>query len=104
MCEPVAIRWMYLIERYMKTFKTYVRNMARPEGSMVEGYIRDECLGFITEYLQRFYVVQRCIWDVEQEKKVLEGVGQKILMILALHDLAHQYVLTNINLMSPWLK
>jgi hypothetical protein len=26
----VAIRWMYPIERYMKTLKIYVRNMARP--------------------------------------------------------------------------
>jgi hypothetical protein len=30
-----------------------VRNMARPEASMAEGYVKDECIGFITEYLQR---------------------------------------------------
>jgi hypothetical protein len=53
----MAIRWMYPIEKYMKTLKTYVRNMARPEGSMAKGYIRDECLGFIIKYLQRFEVV-----------------------------------------------
>ncbi len=57
LCGPVAIRWMYPIERYMKTLKTYVRNMARPKGSMAERYIRDECFDFITEYLQRFEVV-----------------------------------------------
>jgi hypothetical protein len=48
---------MYPMERYMKTLKTYVHNMVRPEWSMDEGYIRDECLGFITKYLQRFEVV-----------------------------------------------
>jgi hypothetical protein len=55
LCGPVSTRWIYPMERYMKTLKTYVHNnMVRPEGSMVEGYIRNECLGFIIEYLQRF--------------------------------------------------
>jgi len=57
LCGLVSTRWMYPMERYMKTFKTYVRNMVRPKGSMVEGYIQNECLGFITKYLQRFEVV-----------------------------------------------
>jgi hypothetical protein len=34
----------------MKTLKNYVRNMARPEASMAEGYIKDECIGFVMEY------------------------------------------------------
>jgi hypothetical protein len=53
----MAIRWMYPIEKYMKTLKTYVWNMARPEGSMVERYIKGECLSFITECLHRFEVL-----------------------------------------------
>jgi hypothetical protein len=57
-CGPIATRWMYPIKRYMKTLKLYVRNMAWPEASMVEGYIQDECLGFITEYLHRFNVME----------------------------------------------
>jgi hypothetical protein len=43
---------MYPIERYMKTLKGYVRNMARPEASMAEGYVKEECIGFVTEYLK----------------------------------------------------
>jgi hypothetical protein len=58
--------------------------------------------------LQRFEAVQRCIWDVKEEKgdvgEVLEGAGQKFMMLPALCDLTHQYVLTNITLMSPWFK
>jgi hypothetical protein len=50
-CGPVATRWMYPIERYMKTLKLYMCNMARPKTSMAKGYIQIECLGFITEYL-----------------------------------------------------
>jgi hypothetical protein len=57
LCRPVAAQWMYPVERYMKTLKNYVRNMARPEASMAEGYLKDECIGFITKYLHRFDVV-----------------------------------------------
>ena len=59
LCGLVSTRWMYHVERYMKTLKHYVHNMARPEASMAEGYVKDECLGFITEYMQRFEVVDR---------------------------------------------
>ena len=48
LCGPISTRWMYPVERYMKTLKHYVRNMARPKASMAEGYVKDECLGFIT--------------------------------------------------------
>jgi hypothetical protein len=40
LCGPVITRWMYPVERYMKTLKGYVWNMARPEASMAEGYIK----------------------------------------------------------------
>ena len=56
MCGPVAIRWMYLVEKYMKTLKSYIWNTTRPEA---EGYMKEECIGFITEYLQRFDAIQR---------------------------------------------
>jgi hypothetical protein len=37
---------MYPMERYMKSLKTYLWNMARLEGSMVEGYTMEEANGF----------------------------------------------------------
>ncbi|WMV25908.1 hypothetical protein MTR67_019293 [Solanum verrucosum] len=43
---PVQYRWMYKIERFLCKLKRYVRNKARPEGSIAEGYIIDECLTF----------------------------------------------------------
>ena len=36
---PVSYRWMYPVERYLRTLKGYVRNKACPEGSIAEGYI-----------------------------------------------------------------
>ena len=47
---PVQYGWMYPVERRMLTFKRYVRNTARPEGSIAEAYIVDECLTFCSRY------------------------------------------------------
>lgn len=37
--------------RFMFKMKSYVRNKNRPEGSMAEGYIVEECLKFVSRYL-----------------------------------------------------
>jgi hypothetical protein len=108
LCGPVSTRWMYPVERYMKTLKGYVRNMARPEASMAEGYVKDECIGFVTEYLQRFDVVQRRVWDADEEygevEEALEGAGKSYMLSSALRDVAHKYVLQNVAIMQPWLR
>jgi len=99
LCGLVSARWMYPIERYMKTLKSYVRNMARPKTYMVEDYLRDECIRFVMEYLQSFDVTEMWVWDAEEEyvvaEEVLQGGGQPYIMSPALRDLAHQYVLSN---------
>ena len=38
-------------DRYLRTLKSYVRNKSRPEGSIVEGYIAEECITFCSRYL-----------------------------------------------------
>ncbi|XP_071699508.1 uncharacterized protein [Rutidosis leptorrhynchoides] len=47
---PVHYHWMYLIERYLTTLKSYVPNRSKPEGSISEGYLADECLAFCSLY------------------------------------------------------
>ncbi|GJR28613.1 hypothetical protein Tco_1104845, partial [Tanacetum coccineum] len=37
-------RWMYPFERYIKKLKGYVRNKAKPEGLIAEGYVAEEAL------------------------------------------------------------
>ncbi|XP_022003765.1 uncharacterized protein LOC110901234 [Helianthus annuus] len=49
---PVAFRWMYPFERYMKKLKNYVKNPARPEGCIAEGYVFEEALTFCSMYLK----------------------------------------------------
>lgn len=48
---PVHYRWMYPIERYLATLKSYVRNKSKPEGSIAEGYLVEECMSFCSLYL-----------------------------------------------------
>ena len=47
----MCYRWMYPVERYLRTTKGYVRNKAYPEGSTTEGYILEECLTFCSIFL-----------------------------------------------------
>ncbi len=54
LCGSVHTHWMYLVEHSFKTLKGFVKNRARPEGSMVESYGLEEALGFCTKYLQDF--------------------------------------------------
>jgi hypothetical protein len=46
----VQYGWMYPVERRLLTCKRYVRNTARPEGSIAEAYVVDECLTFCSRY------------------------------------------------------
>ena len=52
LCGSVHTRWMYPFELYLGTLKKYVRNRARPEGSIAEGYIVNEALTFCSMYLK----------------------------------------------------
>ncbi|GJW31082.1 CACTA transposable element [Tanacetum coccineum] len=49
---PIRYRWMFPFERYMKKLKNYVRNKAKPEGSITEGYVAEEALTFCSRYLK----------------------------------------------------
>ena len=88
----------------MKTLKNHVRNMARPKACMAEGYFKDECIGFVTEYLQAFDITQRRVWNADEEyadaEEVLQGGGTPYVLTLALRDLVHIYMLSNISCMQ----
>ncbi|GJZ44807.1 F-box domain containing protein [Tanacetum coccineum] len=52
--DPIRPRWMYPFERFMKKLKNHIRNKAKPEGSITEGYVAEEALTFSSHYF----------WDV----------------------------------------
>ncbi|XP_026450757.1 uncharacterized protein LOC113350866 [Papaver somniferum] len=49
---PVNYNWMYPIERFLGSLKRFVKNKARPEGSIAEGYIVKESLTYCSLYLR----------------------------------------------------
>ncbi len=49
----VSTRWMFWVERFMGVLKGLVRQRARPEGSMSEGWVLGECMYYLAKYLER---------------------------------------------------
>jgi len=47
------------LEQMMKVLKGHVHSMAQPKGSMVEGYMLEKRLGFMTKYLHEFEHVSK---------------------------------------------
>jgi hypothetical protein len=50
-CGPAFMREMWPFERYMGILKSYVRNRAKPEGSIIEGYTTEEAIEFCIDYM-----------------------------------------------------
>ncbi|GKF07710.1 hypothetical protein Tco_0041934, partial [Tanacetum coccineum] len=49
---PIRPRCMFSFERLMKKLKGYVRNKAKPEGSIAKGYVAEEALTFSSHYFR----------------------------------------------------
>ena len=49
---PVQYGWMYPIERRLGTLKNFVRNRARPEGSIAEAYMASDTLTFCSRSME----------------------------------------------------
>ncbi|GJT32929.1 acidic leucine-rich nuclear phosphoprotein 32 family member A [Tanacetum coccineum] len=92
---PIRYRWMFPFERYMKKLKNYVRNKAKPEGSIAEGYVAEEALTFCSRYLKddvetRFNRLGRND-DGEFRKNNIHSCEPKIsTQVFYLEDLARQ--------------
>lgn len=106
-CGPVHCRWMYPIERYMKTLKDYVRTLAHPEGSIAEGYRMEETLGFCTEYMRQYKGTSHRVWDANEEAimndEILRSNSQrKRKMSDEFRRYAHAFVLDNAAKLEQW--
>jgi hypothetical protein len=62
----VECHWMYLMKRYVKTFKDYAHTKARLEGSMAKGFANDDMLGFCTKYMVRFTPTNMKVWNFKE--------------------------------------
>jgi len=70
---------MWLMERYMKVLKQFVRKKARREGSIVERYMIFQKIIHLSEYLPQFHLGAPRLWNYNQsqsfEGEKLEGEG-----------------------------
>lgn len=101
---PVHQRWMYSIERYLGKLKKYVRNKSKPEGSIAEGYLADECLTFCARFLddgENKTSSEPAISNAEINGYALGSGKNKIGKAIHLPEetwiKAHRYVLFNYN-------
>ncbi|KAM1689796.1 hypothetical protein ACFX1Q_031475 [Malus domestica] len=113
---PVPYRWMYPIERYLQTLKRYVRNKGRPEGSIAEAYLVDECLSFCSMYLRGVESrrtrrgrnedgIGRGVSDglsIFDSKGCYMGSGEHVELDLNALDQCHRYILNNCDEVNPF--
>jgi hypothetical protein len=112
---PVQYMWIYPIERYLRTLKGYVRNKARPKGSIAERYILEECMTFCSWYLHdmdiKFNRPERNVNASQNEAtsglSVFASVNRNrqnyTFETLSKSELqmAHHYILTNCEEIAP---
>nr|XP_017239583.1 PREDICTED: uncharacterized protein LOC108212368 [Daucus carota subsp. sativus] len=102
LCGPIFLRWMYPFERYMKTFKGYVRNPARPEGCIAEGYCAEEAVQCLVDLEDTTGLHQDTKHNEDIICRPLSGATIIKPNSKELH-LAHLCVLQNINDVRPYL-
>ena len=101
--------------RYLRTLKGYVRNKARPEGSIAKGYLSEECMHFCSRYLKdidtTFHSKERNFHGVvgdtyqgfpifKENGKFISKAEYKELSIIE-HQQAHFFVLKNCEKVCP---
>ncbi|CAN6691810.1 unnamed protein product [Malus baccata var. baccata] len=105
LCGPVHYRWMYPFERFMKVLKDYVRNRARPEGSMVECVLADECVKFCSKYIKQAENIGLRHNRYEDESIVIGNpisAGVTMTMSSEMYQIAHRYILFNSSEAEPY--
>jgi len=116
-CGPVSFRSMYFGERQLHKLKSCVRNKARPEASIAEGYIAEECMTLCSRYLHKIGTKFNRLdrnddGDVGPQKKLSIfshtgrplGVGKLCNLDTGDRERAHLYVLKNCKEVSPFFR
>ena len=92
----------------MKLLKIFVRNKEKIEGSMCEGYLMQEAIGFYTEYTKDFSSVNQHVWDDDEDERVvgevLEGNGHRFKLSNEERTSIHAYVLQNTSTFDKWCR
>ncbi|XP_071923098.1 uncharacterized protein [Coffea arabica] len=115
---PVYYRWMYHVERYLGTLKSYVQNKSRPEGSIAQGYLAEKCINFCSLYLADYVETKfnRSSRNEEVRKEIEDGLdifsesghplgrGKPTVFDAHILSKAHQYILFNCDAITPYIE
>ena len=106
---PTFLHGMMAFERMNGVIKRLVRNRAHPDGSIVQGFLTEECIYFCMNYLD---VKNPVGMPVNKHLGRLDGVGHKTSW-RELHvdhsgrrtdfDRANLVVLQHLEVADPWL-
>ena len=102
--------------RALGRYKQYVRNKARPEGSIAEAVILTEAITFCSMYLENIQtpfncqirnydgaeIDQQCITVFRQNCRPFGSVGVKLLTVEEV-ERAHWFILSNCDEVQPYL-
>ena len=103
----VHARWMFFLERFMKTLKGFVRQRARPEGSMAMGWLVQESLVYITEYLSTSDPELPRLWRQDENDQITgeepQGQGLQRRMDPIMRDKVSTFCILNSHAMEKWL-
>ena len=109
---PMCYRWMYPVERYLRTLK------AHPDGSIVEGYISKECLTFCSRFFEN---MDTKLNRAERHESAAgteppsglsvfapidynrKGCTMEKVLDIHMQKMRH-YILTNCDEVAPWIK
>ena len=104
----VHSRWMFFLERFMKTLKGFVRQRARLEESMSEGWLIQEPLVYITEYLSSLDLEIPQLWSQESNRRVIgeepQGQGIQRKMDNNLREKINKFCILNSHVMEKWIE
>ena len=104
----VHSRWMFFLERFMKTLKGFVRQRARPEGSMAEGWLVQESLVFITEFLISYDPEMPKLWSQDANIRITgeepQGKGIMRKMDIRMREKINKFCILNSQAMEKWLE
>jgi hypothetical protein len=103
---PMAPRWMYFVKRYMAELKGWIRQRARLEGSMAQGYLVAETMFFVSEYSDRFHSKGPKLFDVSQSDKfngiVLPKARVTKVMTVVFQEQAWRFLFLNAACLDSW--
>lgn len=92
----------------MKVLKDFVRQKARPEGSMSEGWLAQESLFYISEFLLQIDPSSPRLWDDVERDEVIgekaQGMGSLKKLTPSLRDKISTFMLYNSGVMDKWLE